>query len=256
MLLLALLWSGSTVEVLAEFRDIYVGDIITLEISTFKYPLEELREMFQPFEIVDAKSKSYGYLLSIRTFEVGEQTILIDNNEIVIQVNSTLNSLERDDIFGVETRIYEPDFFFHWNILFFVFAGAFAVSGCLLLLKLVIAREKPAPSPSQLFLQRSSSLSSDDDNFFVDLTFYFKTYLESRYVCRIKVIGKTSAEIASELKDLPIPLALLPEISEWLIECDRLKFTGVSISNEKKQEHYDRLLSLIKKLDTHCGEAA
>jgi len=255
-LLLALSWMGSVVEVSAESRNIYVGDIITLEISTSEYSSVDLRELFQDFEILDIKSEYDEYVLSMRTFEVGEHKVLLGYNEIVIYVSSTLNDFQRDGIFEGETRTYEPGFFVQWSILFFVSVGIFAVSGCFLLLKLIGERKKAVPSSHMLFIQRSAALSPDDDNYFVDLTFYFKNYLESRFLCRIKIIGKTSAEIAAELKDLSIPDAILPEICEWLTECDRLKFTGVEVSSEMRQEHYDRLLGLIEKLDVQNEEAA
>lgn len=250
-LLLALLWVGMPLRVYAEavgdVRNIYVGDIITLDIATKNYSAEQLSEKFHDFEIVEIKEKTDGYLLSLRTFKTGEQSVLIGDKEIVINVESTLNDIQREGIFEGDVSVIEPGFPFHWRILFYIAAGIFALSGGFVLLKTILKRKTKTLSPHQIFLSRSGALSDADDNYLVDLTLCFKEYLESLYQCRI--IGKTSAEIIFELKRLQILDTMLPEVQEWLTECDRLKFTGIRVSRDEKQDHYGKLLNLVTKID-------
>lgn len=260
---LVLLWVGPPVRVYAETaeiaeatespetasgsRNIYVGDIITLKITSRDFSPDDLREKFKAFEIVEIKDEPDGYVLSLRTFETGEKKILLGDKEISINVQSTLDDIQREGIFEGAATVMESGFPFHWRILFYVAAGIFILSGCIVLVRAFLKRKIKALSPYRMFLMRSSSLSAEDESYFVDLTFYFKEYIESLYKCRI--IGKTSVEIVKELNRLQALDTMLPEIQKWLTECDRFKFTGMSVSKEIKQAHYGELLKLAENID-------
>lgn len=239
--------SAETADAPEDGRNIYAGDIITLEIAAGGISSEDLREKFSDFEIVELKETDELYLLSIRTFEPGEYSVLLGDKEIVITVASTLDDIDRDDIFEGGAQVMEPGFTFHWRILFYIAAGVFGLSGGSVMLKIILKKRVKLFKPYQLFLQRSNSLATENDNYFVDLTRYFKEYIESLYQCRI--IGKTSLEIINKLKKIQPLEIMLSDIEEWLTECDSLKFTGVRVSNEKKREHYEKLLDLVKKID-------
>jgi len=243
---LILLCSGA-VWVTAEPRNIYIGDIITLQISSRGLSAEELIGKFQAFEILEIKDENASYLISLRTFEVGEHKILLGDKEIVINVQSVLDNIQREGIFEGDTGVMEPGYLFKWNALFYIAAGLFVLSGGYVLTKALLKGVIVTQSPYQVFLRRSGSLSVENDDYFVDLTFYFKEYLEGLY--QFRIIGKTSAEIVNELKGINLLNTMLPEINEWLTECDRLKFTGVNVSTGTKQEHYEKLLKLVEKID-------
>lgn len=243
---LLVLWAGAPVSAFAEKRNIYVGDIITLEITSLEFSEDELRQKFKEFEIVEIKKEPDGYLLSIRTFDTGERTILLGSKEIVIDVTSTMNDIHRDDIFEGEAEVIKPGISFHWRIIFYAATGIFVLSGGFVLVKAFVKRKTGTESPYQLFLRRSASLSAADDNYFVDLTLYFKEYLESLYKRRI--IGKTAAEIVNELKEIQVLDAMLSDIQKWLTECDILKFTGIEVSSDEKRRHYAWLLNLAEKI--------
>ena len=247
LLCFILILIGTPLYANAESRDIYVGDIIALEVSADNVYEEELREAFKNFEIIDIKDTSDGYLLSIRTFETGEQRVVIGNKEIVINVRSALTDIERDELYEGDARVQQPGFSFLWRIVFSVAAGVFVLSCGYILVKVIKKRKIKAMSPHQLFLWRSANLLVDSDNYFVELTFYFKELIGSLHNCRI--IGKTSAEIIAELKPIETLTPMLPEISSWLIECDRFKFTGVQVSKAEKQEHYTLLLDLVDRIE-------
>jgi len=244
-------------------RNIYIGDIITLKVASRTYSAEELTSIFHGFEIVDIQNEPEGFILSLRTFTVGEHKVFLGNKEIVINVSSTLDDIERDEIFQGDTWVIKPGFMLYWQIILLAAAGAFVLSGGFVLAKVIKKRKENALSPLQLFIKRCAALSPDDDynnNYFVDLTFYFKEYLGSRFKCRI--IGKTSIEIINELnkiratRNIQAIDAFLYEIQEWLTECDRLKFSGVEVSVEEKKAHFAILYNLVEKIDQTKEEAA
>lgn len=249
-IVLMLLWVCVPVSAFTENRNIYVGDIITLEITSLQFSEDELREKFQNFEIIEIEKRENGYLLSIRTFDVGEWTISLGSTEIVINVESTLNDIDREDVFeGDADIIINPGFSFHWRIIFYVAAGIFVLSGCFMIIRAINIKKTKKMSSYQLFIQRSGSLATENDNYFVDLTFYFKEYLESLYKCRI--IGKTSKEILSELHEIPAldSDTVLSDIGQWLTECDMLKFSGVGVSSDEKSQVYKYLLNIVEKIE-------
>jgi len=233
----------------ASARNIYVGDIITLNIASQDLSAEELEEYFKDFEIVDMKFENGEYSVSLRTFEVGTYGISIGNARMELSVNSTLDEIEQEEIFEGETTIEVPGFPFHWRIVFCVSAVIFAFSGGFVLFGLIKKRKGQSIHPYSLFLRRSEALLSkiDNNNFFVYLTFFFKDYVGKLYQRRI--IGKTSSEIVFELKEIQALGDMLPIIEKWLIECDRMKFTGIEVSSEEKQKHYALLLRLAELIN-------
>jgi len=246
LIALLLIWT-SGILVFAETRNIYIGDIITLQISSREFSAEELRERFRAFEIVDIKEERDGYLLSLRTFEIGEHRVLLGNKEIIINIHSTLDDIQREGLFEGDTVVIEAGFLIRWRVFFYTALCIFALSICFVLLKAFRKKNDKTLTPLQIFIRHSSSLSVENDGYFVDLTFNFKEYLESAFQCRI--VGKTSAEIMSELKEVKMLSALLSDIKSWLMKCDILKFSGVKASIEIKQEHYKELLRLVEKID-------
>ena len=242
---------AGAVVVAGEGRSVYIGDIITLEVTARGLSAEDVEERLHAFEIVDFIAEGDGYLISIRTFEPGEQRIILGDKEIVIDVRSTLDDIARDDIFEADISVIESGFIFHWRLLFYIALGMLALSGGFVLWKAIKKRSGERQSPIQLFLRRSARLSSGDDNYFVDLTFYFKEYLEALYGRRI--IGKTSDEIIGELEAIEPLGAMLPEMRGWLAECDRLKFTGVTVAAEVKEGHCGKLLDLAQRIDARAN---
>ena len=244
---LILLWVGMSTSASAESRNIYVGDIITLEISSLEMTGDELRQKFQDFEIVEMKEEPEGYTLSIRTFETGEYIILLGDKEIVINVASTLKDIDRDDVFDGEKEILAGGIPIYWRIILYITLSIFVLSGGVVLVKLLKKRREKPESAYQLFLRRCTGLSESDDNYFVHLTFYFKQYLES--IHNIRIIGKTSAEIVSELKVLSSLEGRLSDIKAWLEECDLLKFSGTTVSSDDKHRHFQGLLGIVENIE-------
>ena len=248
LLALALPLAAAPLQALAESRDIYIGDAIALQIESQKFSAEEIRAELEGknFEIIEIKERSGGYLVSVRTFEIGEHKIFFGSREIVINVRSSLEDMSIEGIHEGEGRMAEAGFWVPWRELFCVFAGIFAVSGGFALKK-KLAPKRSAKSPLESFMDSCLSLSGEAESYLVDLTHNFKKYLEA--LCKFKTIGKTSAEIAGELKKIDALGGILPDIEKWLLECDQMKFAGINANNGEKEGHYVKLLHLVKEID-------
>ena len=241
-----------TLAVSAESRNIYIGDIISIEIESKSFSADELKAKFQDFEIIEIKEKSGGYSVSLRAFIPGEYKITLGSKDVVINVHSTLEDISREEIFEGDNRVAEPGVSLHWHTLLYIFAGIFVLSGGYILTKKIIEKKPKQKSPLDLFLQRAGRLLAEDENYLVDLTYYFKNYLEAVY--KFRIIGKTTAEIMDELKNIQGLSNMLFEINKWLTECDRLKFTGIKAQSEEKQEHHVKLIDLVEKIDAQKEE--
>ncbi|MCL2151919.1 MAG: hypothetical protein FWH57_03000 [Oscillospiraceae bacterium] len=248
-------------------RNIYIGDIVTLKITPTSRPvsMEQIEEAFQDFEIVEIKDEPDGYSLSVRTFEVGERRIMLGNKEIVINVSSTLDDIERASLFEGDAWVIAPGIRFHWRVLFYGTAVVFALSGAFVIVTIVRKRKVKTLSPLRLFMKRCAGLSVDDDlndSYFVDLTFYFKQYLAACHrhwvspgsdgntrLTDAEYIGKTSAEIMNMLGDTRTLDDFLVDIHDWLTECDKMKFTGMEVTAEAKETHCAKLKQLVERID-------
>src|SRR5690606_6203108 len=98
--------------------NIYVGDLITLRISSSEYTLENLREKFSEFEIVNIQEEKEAYQLTLRSFEPGEYRVILGNKELLIVVNSTLEDLDRDNIFIADPHPLESSYNPYWQYVF------------------------------------------------------------------------------------------------------------------------------------------
>lgn len=245
ILIIILLILFLPISVWAEERNIYVGDLIKLKINTSAYSLEELQEKFDGFEIVALDQTPDGALITLRTFETGEKTVVLGDKQIVIRVQSTLDDFQRDDVFEGDPNAQSPGFLPDWRIpagvsvLVFLFSGGFLVTK-------FIQKRKPEP-PLERFFRAVGSVSLDSRDAPVQLTLCLKLYLEARFSVRIR--GKTSGEIMKELSALPDLQEQLPEIRPWLEKCDELKFSGKEATLEEKQALCAALKALVERLE-------
>ena len=236
-------------------RNIYIGDIIPLKITTDAYSADELERAFHDFEIVDMESAPGGYLLSLRSFAPGEHRVYLGDKEIVINVSSTLDDIKTEELFEGGEWVIKPGFSLNMRIPFVAAAAVFFLSGAFTLIKLLFSRKAKQLTPLQLFMKRCEQFFAKgldhNNNYLVDLTFYFKEYLEAVY--EIRIIGKTSGEIISELEGIQALGAMLPEIAAWLNECDRIKFSGGAAHNGDNMGLVSQLRDVVEKIDMNNG---
>ena len=238
----------------SQTRKIYPGDIVRLELEGENLTPEEVGEAFAAFDIVELREAGGKIHIAVRTFEPGEHRARLRSREIVVEVASTLEDIDRDDVFEGGTAVREAGIRFHWRILFGAAAAVFALSGGALLFRAVGRRNTKPPDPYELFLQRAGALDAESGAYLPELTRHFKTYLESLYPCRIA--GKTTAETLDELRKFPPLAPVLPELADWFAECDILKFSGAAVPAGMRRELGERLLRLAGKIHSGLKEGA
>ena len=232
----------------AEARSIYVGDLIDIRIANSDLSQEELKEKFKDFEIVKLREEADGTILTLRTFETGEKKILLGDKELIIDVKSTLDDIKREDVFEGDMNPEEDSADTGLlPYLLFIPPVFMLVTGAIILARQLKKRKSESLTPYQSFLRHSGALSEQDGEFFVNLTFCLKQYIEAAYSCRIR--GKTSSEILESAVSLQGLQPMLQDMGEWLGECDRLKFSGINVSREKKQELHSDLTELVRKIE-------
>lgn len=231
----------------AETRNLYVGDLIQLKIATQRLSMDELADKFADFEIVRAEEDNGGYLLTLRSFEPGEYKVLLEDKELVFTIRSTLDDIEREGIFegnmtpekaGFSLGLRHP--FYGLLIVFLLSGGGYGYT-------VLKKRKNVFASPGERFFNQMERVSADDEQYVAQLTFYLKEYVEAAYSCRIR--GKTTAEMTEVLQRLPGLRQSWRELGAWLEEANRLKFSGIAVSEEKKREFHDRLVHLVRKID-------
>ena len=253
LLFILLFFVISPVGIRAEERNIYVGDLIELKIQAQDLTLDELKDKFKDFEIVNITDIPEGYVITLRSFEIGEKTINIGDKEVKIVVKSTLDEIERDNIFDGDLNPVEAGFYVKGKYVFIPLVVVFLLTLFVNIRTLLKKRKTPLLTPFERFNKAISDLSVDQKDYLVRLTLIFKEYLESTYSFSIR--GKTSTEILYEISRRPQLSENLPAIRSWLMENDYFKFSGVPVPMAKKLELLESLTLLVGKLEeTKEGE--
>ncbi len=235
----------------ASERNIYVGDIVELKISSQKLTEEVIRDKFRDFEIVGLVKESDHFIIKLRTFETGEKRVVLGDKEIVIVVKSTLQEIQSEGPMEGSLTPIAPKPAIPWLYIFIALLAAFAVTGAINLKERFIKKSKAQLSPYQRFLSQSAGVSPEDREFLVKQTCFFKEYLEAVYQCKIK--GMTSSEILITASRLPRMQGVRQELGSWLRECDFFKFSGTTASRERKLEMQRQLAELVGRIDTANG---
>ncbi|GMQ55890.1 hypothetical protein AN1V17_02820 [Vallitalea sediminicola] len=245
--LISLLLLISSMTILAEERNIYVGDLINIEVETDLYNEDDIREKFKDFEIVVIKEIDKGYLVTLRTFETGKQTIHLDNKEIEIEVKSTKDEIDKDGIYEGDSNTQNYGFSFKYSYVFYVLIIIFLITGSISLWKLLKRRKSISVSAFRRFKNEVDAISLEDRKCFVLMTLELKNYLQSKYSCSIR--GKTCNEIIAEISSITVLEPFIPDIRSWLQMSDYYKFTGVVVTIEQKQELLEKLIELVEKIE-------
>lgn len=232
-----------------EERNIYVGDLITLRISSSEYTLENLREKFSEFEIVNIQEEKEAYQLTLRSFEPGEYRVILGNKELLIVVNSTLEDLDRDNIFIADPHPLESSYNPYWQYVFSLLFIIFLLIVVISIWQFIKRKKEKTLSPYEDFRKKILGVDFDSGDFFVELTFLFKEYLENTFNCKLK--GKTSEEILREMKKIPILKEKLLEIREWLAQADYYKYTGLYPTREIREKQMKLLKELVAEIEDY-----
>jgi len=234
--------------VYAEERNIYVGDLINIKIANQNLTEEELRDKFADFEIVKLKEEADGYLLTIRSFDPGEKTIQIGNDELKITVKSTLKEIDRKEVYEGNLTPKPAGFYVEVKYLLYAVVFLFLLTGAILLIRFIRRRKAVVLTPYQRFLGQIDSVALTMEDCFIQLNFSLKEYLEQCCSCKIK--GKTSDEIIQELSRIPNLELNLSALYSWFEKCDYYKFTQAEASMDYKQSILEELKELIPNIES------
>lgn len=246
---LLLVFSSS--RVLAEERSLFVGDLIEIKIESVEFTADELRDKFKDFEIVDLKDATDGYLITLRSFEVGEKTIQLGNKQVIITIKSTLDELKRDEVFEGDLSPQKAGFFVQWKYVFYILIIVVIFTGGFSLWLFLIRKKVTLLSSYRNFANKVDKISLDDRECFVKMTLFFKEYLEAKY--SICISGKTSTEIISEIDYVSDLQLVLSDIQKWLKESDYYKFAGVVAPIDRKQILLNEIKELVRKIEENEG---
>jgi hypothetical protein len=230
-----------------ENRAIYIGDLIKLEIANTNLSKEDIRDSFKDFEIESLEKLNSGYQVGIRSFKAGEKVVNLGDKELKIQVASTLDEVNRKDIFEGDLEPKEAEKMLPLYKLLVVMVAIIALLSFLRLRKIFGKRNRKELSIYSQFRTKVEELSLKDENYFVFLTLAFKDYLEQTF--NRKIVGKTSSEIIAEINYIPQLDDYLNQIKEWLNFADICKYRGKEVSLEEKKKKRDELVRIVDLIE-------
>lgn len=237
----------NSISTFGESRNIYIGDVITVDVETSELSKEEVIEGFKDFEIVDIVNSDNGYRISVKTFDIGEKTVTLDNGEIVIQIVSTLEDINRGDIYEDDLNVIGDKTVYPYDLVYYSLITILMISIIIFTRRHLLHNKNKNISPYEEFKFELNKLKIDGSNPLVDMTVLFKKYIEEVYNRNIK--GKTSSEIMvdiSEIKDLEEQRY---ELNEWLKICDGYKYDRSIIDSHGIEEMRSRLFKIVTTID-------
>ena len=235
----------------AEQRDIYIGDLIKLQIAGDVAP-EQIKEKFSEFEIVDLENQEEGYQLTVRTFAPGEKVVQLEDKKIKIEVKSTLDKYkERQKVFAGDLKVQEPDFKWQWSYLLYVLGALVIIIASYYIWQWWKNRAQEEVTPYQFFQQRVTAAAEAED-YFVALTYALKRYLEQTF--NFRIIGKTSTEIIAEVEDISALEEHLAALEDWLQQVDYYKYTTAEADGEEQEKLAAELKKIVGEIEEQTAD--
>lgn len=248
--LLGLLWAGvlmvHTVYGVTTSRPIFIGDIIELEIDSTSHSKESIQEAFSAFEIIALEELEEIYSIKIRAFQPGDYLIELGNEEILIQIESTLDEAIAEGIIDSDYNLIDVRNF-SWEMALFISIIALGFS-LIWSINAILAKRKREPlSPKEGFKASLNAIDLEDSGYIWQLTIAFKSYLY--YGLKYPVLGMTTGELIHQLMDQNIPESVVKVCEGLLKECDELKYTGYQADENDKISLKDRFILLVDTME-------
>jgi hypothetical protein len=234
----------------AEERPIYIGDLIELDIASNLYTMDEIEEAFSEFDIVTIDETKDGYQISFRSFQVGEQIVKLGNQEITINVQSTLTE-DSSDIIESDLLPEKGPFMINWPIIFYIVLGIDILSGLFIFIAFLKKKRTKPETVYGRFIRQINTLALENNSYLVLMTTYLKGYIEGSYGCLIR--GKTSTEIAKEISGIVALKPMVSEVESWLKSCDTYKFSQGNQTTEAKISLKEKVKLLVEKIEKSKG---
>lgn len=236
-----LIFSLLSILTYSETRDIYIGDTIKLKVESLMIDEDELREKFKDFEIDKIEREEEFYVLSLKTYDVGDHLIKIGNNNIKIRVKSLRDVYKKDEIFKIESdearnlEIMEEKTYFYKALFLLIFLIILIVILVYYILKFLLKAKKVIiDERSKLEEKLKESIDIDE------IIFIFKKYISIKD--NILSVSFSSEEFISYLKERDNGLS--DEFVEILKVLDEKRYSNIEI----KTEELEKLRTSIKKI--------
>lgn len=234
--------SGTVID--AKEREIYVGDIVVLEISNMKLSEEEIREAFFAFEVLKIEIEEEKAKIEMRIFTPGKYEVWLGNQPITIVVSSTLDGSEED----IRDEMLEIKIPKNMDFLYQI-AG---IMGILLIVMLLIRflprrkKKEKKRTPREQFLYEIEQVNPHDEKALGSWSISLKRYMET--VFQVEIMGKTTEEIQDIMVKQSRESEVGREIIGWLMTSDIYKYRKEPIAYEVGEEMLQRLYDIDKKL--------
>ncbi|NLK62334.1 MAG: hypothetical protein GX287_02690 [Fusobacteria bacterium] len=245
-----------TMNLFSQNKNIYVGDILSLEIiSNGDYTIEEIKSKFKDFEIVKMDKGNGKINLDIRTFETGTKEIRIGNSIITIEVKSILEDEKynsRDDIYNISEQditvynITTPFPLSKFIYIFIIFIILILIYLIYFLYKKITRKTINKDNSLSIFIKDIDKIDINCLDFYVQLTFLFKNYIYNEF--NVLIIGNTSKEIIYKLLTIELinkNKIILEELTKWFEYVDLCKYSNYSSKNIEKIEKKDELKKIV-----------
>ncbi len=159
-------------------KDINVGDLIKFKISGIEK--ESIVEGFKnsKLQLENIEKSDDGYILSIRGYEVGENTVILGNKKLLFNIESVLTDSDKE-IYphlsdNSDSQLHSKTFPY-----LLILGGVLGVSSLIYLIKGINFKKNNSISPEKEFENKISNLSEVDWDF--QLSMALRKYIDQKY---------------------------------------------------------------------------
>lgn len=226
-------------------RDLYIGDLVTIEVDTLNVNEADIKRAFVDFEIHQIEVLESGYLVTVSTLEVGEHQVELGGNTILFKVSSTLEPYENGDIYEGDLTMPDRRLEKLMPILMLISGSLLLVSLLVLSIRYMKKRPKKPASALELFKSMANSIDIHDKNSLGVLTKALKIYCSSLY--SKPLIGYSSEDFIVALEEQMTTRPV--DIVDWLNTCDRYKYQNMTVVSDQIISLRNKLLNIVETLD-------
>lgn len=233
----------------AEARSIYIGDDIVLKLENMTLTQEDIELAFKDFHIDDMHRIDRGYEVTLSPLFVGKQTINLKDQEIIIDVKSTLDEIDREGIFEMDLQTgsaLNPNLVY---VLLLISGGTVLVTHGIYLINRFKKKHVRSYTPYERFLQTCEKEQGTDKSVLGEMTKASKLYLSAKL--NQPMIGLTTDQLSQVSIIDKIDPTLMDVYIEWLRACDALKYQECFVLEQEVINMKQNLLSIVEDLENY-----
>lgn len=215
-------------------KDIYIGDKINLNIAGSN--IEEVEEATKNFYVDEIKENKNGINISIRSFNVGDNILKIENTKGVLKVKSSIDENDKNIYLDLEDKsnknLSKNKFpkLVYLSLILFIIGIYIAISEYIRIKKIVTEEDR--------FMKTMNNLS--DDNFIFEVSAGIRRYIDYAYNLKFTSGNYSKFKVINDEDIL------------FIENLDYYKFSGKKIDDKnyyknKGIEIYSKVVEDIKK---------